>query len=137
MEKQFNLDLEPVKSEKDLISLVGQLLSEETPNLNLIYQDDDGMAYSYDFIDGDTGEHKYTIHSLYNKKIDKGLFEKIFTVSGLIEKGFKAKGVTSLYTWAETEEQDKFNKILGYEPTGSILNIPGYPNIVYEYKKDI
>lgn len=93
------------------------------------------MAYCH-FWDG-----KYVIHSEADCEMDLNFLKKAKKISNLIGKEFKNKGVKTIYTWAETEEQKKYNLFLGYTPTGKTVNetftSKDYPREVYEYKKDL
>ena len=63
------------------------------------------------------------------------------TISMAIDEAFKAKGVDTIYTWGETKEHDRYNKFLGYVPTGNKMNetfvMKDYPYDVMEYKKEL
>lgn len=61
--------------------------------------------------------------------------------SDAIDNAFRQKGVKEIYTWAETEDHKKYNKFLGYKPTGKTVNDTfvdkEYPYEVTEYKKEL
>jgi hypothetical protein len=106
------------------------------PNLNLLYEDERGIVVCHQW-DG-----KYIIHSdLYDPTFNLETLKYVKGVSDAIDNAFKAKGVKTLYTWAETEDQKRYNAFLGYKPTGETVNKTfvdkDYPNEVLEYKKDL
>lgn len=95
-----------------------------------MYEDEDGIVICHTF------DNKFIIHSELKKDITNSLLKKAKQVSEEVDIAFKTKGVDTLYTWAETEAQDRYNIFLGYEPTGANVTMPdNYPNIVREYKK--
>lgn len=79
----------------------------------MLYEDDDmiGIVHILDT--------KYVIHSEYKKPITGALIKKAASISKLIDEAFKNKGVEFLYTWSQTPEEERYNKFLGYEPTGN------------------
>lgn len=93
--------------------MAGQLLSLGIPNLKLLYEDEDMIGIVH--ILGT----KYVIHSEYKKPITGALIKKAASISKLVDKTFKDKGVNFLYTWAQTPDEEKYNKFLGYEDTGN------------------
>jgi hypothetical protein len=107
------------------------LLTLGIPNLNLLFEDDDGAAVCHEF-DG-----KYIIHSEFRKEITKELLKKAMEVSFMIDNAFRERGITELYTWAENDKQHRYNQFLGYFPTGNEVKIDGYDNSIFEYKKDL
>lgn len=54
---------------------------------------------------------------------------------------FKNKGIDTLYTWAMNQDQEKYAKFFGFEPTGKTVNDTfvekDYPDPVYEFKRVI
>lgn len=85
---------------------------------------------------------KHIIHSELYAEDPKGTdLKNAFKISAAIDNAFRRKGISTLYTWAETEQQDKYNAFLGYEPTGYIVNDEfmdkDYPREVREYKKEL
>ncbi len=53
----------------------------------------------------------------------------------MIDEGFRSRGIEKLYTWAETDEQYRYNQFLGYTPNGLEVVLPGYDKPVYEFEK--
>jgi hypothetical protein len=107
----------------------------EIPNLNLLVETDVGIAVCHEW-DG-----KYIIHSeLYQEPTPETLKEAK-RISNAIDKAFITKGIPTIYTWAETSEQERYNKFLGYQPTGRTVNNSfvdqNYPRAVLEYKKEL
>jgi hypothetical protein len=112
------------------------LLLAGIPNLNLLYEGEDGIAVCHEW------EGKYIIHSeLWNPSPTFEDLKAAKRVSNAIDKAFKARGISKLHTWAEDETQKKYNLFLGFKPTGRIVNSTfvdkDYPNTVYEYEKDL
>jgi len=136
MEKQYSLDLEPTREERISNSLVGQLLLSGIPNLNLLFEDEVGIAVCH------LWEGHYIIHSeLYSGDFSLDSLKEVKRRSDAVDKAFRTKGIKTIYTWAETEEQMRYNTFLGYVPTGRVVNSSftnkDYPNQVLEYKKDL
>ena len=116
--------------------LVGQLLLAEIPNLNLLYEGEEGIAVCHEW-DG-----KYIIHSeIWNPDPNLEDLKAAKRVSNAIDKAFKQKGIKTLYTWAENDTQKRYNLFLGFSPTGQKVNDTfvdkDYPYEVFEYKKDL
>ena len=116
--------------------MVGQLLLAGIPNLNLLVEDEIGLAVSH-YWGG-----KYVIHSeLFDPSPSLDTLKRAKEISNAIDTAFKEKGITTLYTWAETEDQKRYNKFLGYTPTGKTVNetfaAKEYPRDVLEYKKEL
>lgn len=115
--------------------MVGALLLAGIPNLNLLVETETGIAACHLWDD------KYVIHSELYKEPTPSTLKEARLISDAIDAGFKAKGIETLYTWAETSEQDRYNKFLGYTPTGRTVNKTfsdqAYPREVREYKKDL
>ncbi len=105
---------------------------QETPTLKLLYEDEEGLAYVHIVQD------KLVIHS--HIKVEKTLeiIKKARQISMLIDDMFKEKGVKELYTWATSEEEERYNEYLGYALTGNAITIEGYdgPEIL-EYRKEL
>lgn len=86
---------------------------------------------------------KYVLHSVYKKEFDGSLIKKAKFISDNIDEAFKQRGIKFLYTWSETTTEDRYNKFLGFEPTGDIVHkisdggvLPDdYPNEIREYIK--
>lgn len=141
MENQYSLDLESPTSERTSTSLDGQSGTEEIPNLDkfhpLFQEDSIGSAFAHEYFDQNEGKVKFVIHSSLDNPTLEGL--KIARdISCHIDDSFKEKGVTELYTWGYTPDHDKYNKFLGYFPTGKVIQFaegcdPGY--VIQEYKK--
>ena len=56
----------------------------------------------------------------------------------MIDEGFRSRGIDKLYTWAETDEQYRYNLFMGFKPTGEeIVFSYDYPNTVYEFVKEL
>lgn len=117
-------------------SLVGQLLLSGIPNLNLLFEDDFGIAVCHEW------QGQYIIHSeMYSGEYNLHNLKEVKRRSDAVDNAFKAKGVRTLYTWAENDQQKKYNTFLGYKPTGRIMNDTfvdkDYPFDVLEYKKEL
>ncbi len=121
--------------------MVGPLLTLGIPSLKPLYEDDTGVVFLYI-----TREGKYTIHTEYfledeTETMPKELIQRSKMISDFIDQGMKQRGIKELYTWGENKTHERWNKFLGYSPTGKIVNeIEGelpedYPNTVEEYKK--
>lgn len=87
-------------------------------------------------------DDKHIIHSeIYDDKYTLENLKIAKKVSDAVDQAFKRKGVKVLHTWAETEQQKRYNLFLGYKPTGRIVNDgfaeKNYPREVFEYKKDL
>jgi len=112
--------------------LAGLLATQEIPNLKeLFYDEAIGTAAVHSL-----GE-KYVIHSEIFGERSKEKLTTVQQISAMIDEGFRNRGINKLHTWAETEEQYRFNLFLGYKPTGNEVTIPDYPNPVYEFEKEL
>jgi hypothetical protein len=113
--------------------LAGLLDTQELPNLKEIFRDEDiGVAAVH--ILGD----KLVLHSELFGRRDRQKLEQAQLISVMIDEAFKDKGVDKLYTWAETEEQYRYNIFLGYKPTGEEVVMPeDYPRKVFEFVKEL
>lgn len=103
------------------------------PNLKELYRDETLGVAAVDMV----GE-KFYIHSELKPealKTKEGL-EKIQQIGIMIDEAFRNKGIPKIYTFAETEEQYRFNIFLGWTPTGGELE---HPNMntqhFYEFEK--
>lgn len=107
--------------------------SAEIPNLKEIYRDEAvGVAGLHTVLG------KLVLHSEIFGRPDRGKLDKVLEIATLIDERLAAKGVTELYTWAETDEQYRWNLFTGFKPTGEeVLFDPPYPRPVYEFKKDL
>ncbi len=117
-------------------SLVGQLLLAGIPNLNILYEGEEGIAVCHEW------KGKYVIHSeLYNKEPSLDDLKVAKDISNNIDQAFKRKGITHLYTWAEDDTQARYNTFLGYKNTGRTVNDTftdkEYPREVFEYVKEL
>lgn len=109
------------------------------PNLKLLFEDDDFIAILY------ITEGKFTIHSVNKNEMTVDRLKKAVMISDLIDNKFLTLGVDKLYTWAEESDQDRYNKFLGYKPTGEVIKtikdggvLPDdYPKEVREYIKEL
>ena len=136
MEKQYSLDLGPMKSEKTSTFSVGAYSMQETPSLKLLYEDDDSLAYVHIVKEGD--EEKYVIHSYSKTGFSKEQLAKARDVSALIDENFKDKGVKKLYTWATSDEEQNYAEYLGYKMTGLEVQISGWNGpAIYELSKEL
>lgn len=115
--------------------MVGQLLISGTPNLNLVFEDETGIVVCHNW------QGKNVIHSELYDAPTKDSLKKAKEISEAIDTAFKTRGFNTLYTWAETEEQKRYNLFLGYSPTGEKVNSTfqdkEYPREVFEYKKEL
>lgn len=116
--------------------MVGQLLLSEIPNLNLLFEDEKGIVVCHEW------DNKYVIHSeLYNGDLSLENLKYAKRISDAIDSAFRAKGVKEVFTWAENDEQKRYNRFLGYRPTGQTVNDTfvdkEYPYEVLEYKKEL
>lgn len=116
--------------------MVGQLLLSEIPNLNLLVEDEVGIAVCHQW------EGKNVIHSeIYEADFTLEKLKEAKKRSDAIDNAFRSKGVTELFTWGENEQHRRYNLFLGYKPTGRIMNYTfvdkDYPFDVMEYKKDL
>lgn len=116
---------------KPSISLAGLLDTQELPNLKEVFRDETiGICVAHLL-----GE-KVVLHSEIYGDRDRRKLEQIQLINSMIDETMKSKGVDTLYTWAETDEQYRYNLFLGYKPTGNEVVMPeGYPNPVYEFEK--
>jgi hypothetical protein len=101
-----------------------------------LFEDDFGLAVCHEW-DG-----KYVIHSeVYSGDFSLDNLKEVRRRSNAVDTAFKAKGIKEIYTWAENDEQKRYNLFLGYRPTGRIMNETfmdkDYPFQVLEYKKDL
>lgn len=102
----------------------------------MLYEDKTGIVACH------VWDGKCVIHSeLYNKEPTMDDLKVAKEISDGIDQAFKEKGITKLYTWAETPIQDRYNKFLGYKATGKLVNSTfndaDYPNEVREYEKEL
>lgn len=113
--------------------MAGLLVSAEIPNLNVLYDGPEGLLYCH-FWDG-----KYVIHSDIPHEITPRLGIQVKKIMNAAAKVFKEKGINTLYTWAMDEDQDRYAKFFGFEPTGETVNDTfvekDYPYPVREYKR--
>lgn len=112
--------------------MVGLLDTAEIPNLKEIFRDETIGVVACHCIGG-----KFVIHSQAFTPLDKRGLEVAQELNVQIDEAFRQKGVTKLHTWAETDEQYRYNLFLGYKPTGCEVVIDGYPQTVYEFEKDL
>ncbi len=112
---------------------------QETPNLKKLCEDDDFVSFVNLIHDVETDEDKMVVHVNYKTDIDKRIIDKSREVMALIDESLRMKDVNKLYTWSETEEQEKFNQFLGFTPTGREVHIEGHysPHPIYEYVKEL
>ncbi len=106
------------------------------PNLNLLFEDDFAIAVCHEWDD------KYIIHSeMYSGDYTLDNLKEVKRRSDAIDNAFRSKGIKEIYTWAENDDQKKYNRFLGYKPTGRIMNDTfvdkNYPNEVLEYRKEL
>ena len=125
--KQFSSSLEQMKLEKTLTFSAGQLLTLGIPNLDLLFDDEDGTVISHFF------QGKYVIHSSLKKEPSLSLMKKAKEVCDEVNDAFNEHGIET-YTWSENDKQQRYNEFLGYELTGQELDIPNYGK-VKEYKR--
>ena len=115
--------------------MVGQLLMSGIPNLNLLFEDEIGIAVCHNW------NGKNIIHSEFYGEPSTDQMRAAKDISAMIDAGFKQKGVETIYTWAETDKQKRYNKFLGFKPTGESVNSSfsraDYPREVFEYKKEL
>lgn len=111
--------------------MAGQLVSAGIPNLNVVFEDYDGLVFSH-LWDG-----KYVIHSETHDFSSPSVAAKCRVVLDMVATKFKEHGVEDIYTWAETPEQERYANYFGFRKTGVIVNDTfvekDYPNPVYEY----
>lgn len=109
------------------------------PNLKPLFEDDDFITMVH-ILNG-----QFIIHSVNKNEMTIDRLKKAAAYSDLIDDKFKSLGVKQLHTWAEEPEQDRYNKFLGYTPTGEVVGklseggpLPDdYPNEVRVYVKDL
>lgn len=118
---------------------VGASCIQETPNLKKICEDEDFVSFVNLITDHETDEDKAVIHVHYKTDIDQRIINKSLEVMALIDESMKERGLDKLYTWAETDEQERFNRYLGFSPTGREVYIQGYyiDHPIYEYVKEL
>lgn len=125
-------DLEQVNEEKPSTSLAGLLATAELPNLKEVFYDEDIGVCAVHIL-GD----KFILHSEIFGRRDREKLAQIQEVNAAIDNGFRSRGITEIYTWAETDEQYRYNIFLGFTPTGNEVVLPGYDKTVYEFKKEL
>lgn len=105
----------------------------ESLNLKELYRDEDlGLAVLHM-----VGE-KFVIHSELKPKAlqTKEGLQRVQEISTMIDEAFKKRGVDKIYTFAETDEQYRFNHFLGWEPTGKEMELStGDTRHFYEFQK--
>lgn len=106
------------------------MLSQGIPNLNLVYEDEIGTVIDH------LHEDKHVIHSELKVEPTASVLKHCKQVSDEIDAAYAARGFNFLYTWGSSEEHDRYNKFLGYRPTGNEFNVEGY-GMVKEYRKDL
>ena len=131
MEKQSNSDLNAANQTETSTSLVGQLLSQETPNLNKVYEDDVAVVADH-FYDG-----KHVLHSDFKVEPTLSVLKHCQEVSHLIDLAYAERGIDRLYTWGNSEEHDRYNRLLGFVPTGMQYDFGEPVGIYLEYAKDL
>lgn len=114
--------------------MVGQLLIAGIPNLNLLYEGEEGIVACH-LWDG-----KYVIHSeLYQEEPSLEDLKAAKHISDEIDKVFAERGIEEIFTWAENKTQERYNKFLGYVDTGETVNHTfvdkTYPYPMKEFKK--
>lgn len=83
-------------------------------------------------------DQKLVLHSELFGVIDRDKLQRALEVATLLDERLAARGVTELFTWAETDEQYRFNLFMGFKPTGAeVVFEQPLPNPVYEFKKDL
>lgn len=111
--------------------MVGLLDTQALPNLKELFRDE-AIGCAAVHLLGD----KLILHSEIFGQRDRRKLEQVQEISAMIDNSFKEKGVEKLYTWAETDEQYRFNLFLGYKPTGEEVVMPeDYPRKVFEFEK--
>jgi hypothetical protein len=109
------------------------LRSAEIPNLKEIYRDEAIGVAGLHIVIG-----KLVLHSEIFGRPDRLKLDKVLEIATLIDERLAAKGVTELYTWAETDEQYRWNLFTGFKPTGEeVVFDPPYVRPVYEFKKEL
>lgn len=81
----------------------------------------------------------YGVPVIHSEIEDKSManLKKVKEISDEIDKAFEERGYPYIETWAETEEQDRFNRFLGYKYYNIVEFIPeDYPNEVRRYRKE-
>lgn len=97
----------------------------------MLYDGPEGKAYVH-FIEG-----MPIIHSEIISR-DLHTMKKVLEISNGIDEAFRQRGFPVIETWAETTEQDKFNKFLGYEYEDVVEFMPeDYPHEVRRYRKTL
>lgn len=113
--------------------MVGLLDTQAIPSLKELFRDEDIGCAAYQLV----GE-KCVIHSQIFGRVDKSKLEKVQTINIMIDETFKRAGLSELYTWAETDEQYRFNQFLGYKPTGMEVVTTDYKGpTIYEFMKTL
>lgn len=118
--------------EKPSTSLAGLLDTAEVPNLKELFRDENLGVCAVHWC----GE-KPVIHSEVFGGFDRGKLGLIQEVNVMIDEAFRKRGISKLYTWAETDEQYRYNQFLGYKPNGKEVMIPGYDTPVFEFEKEL
>lgn len=133
MENQSSSDGELTNVEKPSISLDGLLRTGEIPNLKELFRDENLGVCGVHVLDG-----KLIIHSQLFGEPTKDRLARAREASIAVDEAFRARGVKEIYTWAETDEQYRYNLFLGFKPTEKeVVFDPPRENAVYEFVKEL
>lgn len=113
-------------------SLAGLLDSQASHSLKELFRDENIGVAACDCVGG-----KFVLHSELFGEATKEKLEVARQISELIDEGFRSRGVAKIYTWAETDEQYRYNLFMGYAPTGEEVTINGVPSGFYEFEKEL
>ena len=112
--------------------MVGLLATAELPNLKEIFRDEDIGVCALHLVD-----EKIVIHSELFGRVDKTKLSQAREVSDAIDVALKERGVQTLYTWAGTDEQYRYNLFMGFKPTGKEVTFDGKLSGFFEFEKEL
>lgn len=110
--------------------MAGLLDSAELPNLKELFRDENIGCAAVDLV----GE-KLVVHSEIYGDRGREKLKMVQQVNEAIDNAFRERGVEKIYTWAQTDEQYRYNIFLGYRPTGYEVTFDGKPSGYFEFEK--
>ena len=122
MEKQFNLDLEPTRSDEILTCTVGASPSPDRPLLRIVHQEPDAYAY---FLDVGNGELTLHISMDLDREMTIERMKRYYNVFLNLKIALEDRGMDEIFTWIEegNEKQRRVAHFFGFEETGFLKQV--------------
>lgn len=116
--------------------MVGQYRLLETPNLNVVYEDDIITAYIHDVYGN---QELLVLHVDVVQSKKREILDHIFDVVESIFENLRARGIKELEAWVCEDHEIRFAQFYGFDQFLGQLTVKGRETvpIVYRLKKEL